>query len=340
MTNPESRSIELDELALSDDADTVDNDDDHITEAEIRELSAYGFESNDRTWVGIGTSQSAQSNETGHFDIEDETLVGIGTSRSAGTMMVDDFDSDDRTLVGMGPVERAERASRARQAEEPPESVRMPQSEPPGPFVAADDELPTGPGLPLPMQRGGSWALLVPAALVAAAGVIVLRGLAPHSVAPHAPAAAHDVRQSSASETAVHTGTEARANETGLAESTTRSAGASESVAVASNPTPASDATGAGPTPPPGASARSVAPAVSSAMKRTDRASTTLGSLDIMSSPAANVVLDGRPLGKAPGVVKVASGPHTVVFIHPERGRMVLNVNVTPGHTTSAAAEF
>src|ERR1041385_9108679 len=101
MTNPESRSIELEELALSDDADTVDNDDKQITEADVRELSAYGFESNDRTWVGIGTAGSAQSNDVGNFDIEDQTLVGIGSSRSAWTSEIDDLDSESRTLVGM-----------------------------------------------------------------------------------------------------------------------------------------------------------------------------------------------------------------------------------------------
>src|SRR3954468_18561617 len=48
-----------------------------------------------------------------------------------------EFDSDQQTLVGLGPVERARRF---RKSEELPDSQRMPQSEPPGPFIASDDE--------------------------------------------------------------------------------------------------------------------------------------------------------------------------------------------------------
>lgn len=63
-------------------------------------------------------------------------------------------------------------------------------------------------------------------------------------------------------------------------------------------------------------------------------------SLNITSSPPSNVVLDGRPLGKAPRVVNVPAGKHTVVFIHPKYGRQSITVNAEPGRTTSASADF
>jgi PEGA domain len=70
-----------------------------------------------------------------------------------------------------------------------------------------------------------------------------------------------------------------------------------------------------------------------------DAASAT-GSLSITSSPPSNVVLDGRPLGKAPRDVDVPAGSHTVVFVHPQFGRQSITVNVVPGRTTSASADF
>jgi hypothetical protein len=65
-----------------------------------------------------------------------------------------------------------------------------------------------------------------------------------------------------------------------------------------------------------------------------------VGSLNVTSNPPANVVLDGRPLGKSPRLVKVPAGLHTVVFIHPLYGRQSLTVNVGAGATTGASAEF
>jgi hypothetical protein len=69
-------------------------------------------------------------------------------------------------------------------------------------------------------------------------------------------------------------------------------------------------------------------------------ADANVGALNVTSNPPANVVLDGRPLGKAPRVVKVPAGLHIVMFIHPLYGRRTLSVNVGPGATTSASAEF
>jgi hypothetical protein len=74
-----------------------------------------------------------------------------------------------------------------------------------------------------------------------------------------------------------------------------------------------------------------------------DRSSGTeanVGIINVTSSPPANVVLDGRPLGKAPRVVRVPAGNHTVVFIHPLYGRRSLKVNVRPGAATSASADY
>jgi len=95
------------------------------------------------------------------------------------------FDSDKRTLVGLGPVERARRS---REAAEIPDSRRLPQSEPPGPFVADDDDLPRS-------FRGRElrpWAIAVPAALIAivAAAVVLVHRAASEPPSPSKAAAA------------------------------------------------------------------------------------------------------------------------------------------------------
>lgn len=64
------------------------------------------------------------------------------------------------------------------------------------------------------------------------------------------------------------------------------------------------------------------------------------GLLAASSSPPAMVVVDGKPVGKSPRAVELPAGVHTVTFVHPELGRQSLTVNVTPGKTTNAAAEF
>ena len=91
MATPETRSVELDPLAPSFDRDpnTVEREAHRVVAAETRELPAYGFESADKTLVGIGTSGSADSS----------TVC---------------CDSHELTLVGIGPAERAKRAERAR----------------------------------------------------------------------------------------------------------------------------------------------------------------------------------------------------------------------------------
>lgn len=65
------------------------------------------------------------------------------------------------------------------------------------------------------------------------------------------------------------------------------------------------------------------------------------GKLNINSIPVSTVILDGRPLGTTPKVgVSVSAGSHTVVFIHPEHGRKVRQVNVTAGGVATAAVRF
>jgi hypothetical protein len=64
------------------------------------------------------------------------------------------------------------------------------------------------------------------------------------------------------------------------------------------------------------------------------------GKLNISSDPPAALVVDGRPIGKAPRTVDVPPGLHTVVFIHPTEGRRSVTVNVLPRRETSASVEF
>jgi hypothetical protein len=64
------------------------------------------------------------------------------------------------------------------------------------------------------------------------------------------------------------------------------------------------------------------------------------GKLSISSVPPAAVVVDGRPVGKAPRAVDLPPGLHTVVFIHPTQGRRSVTVNVLSGRETSASVEF
>jgi len=411
MTTPETRSVGFEELALSDDAQIAENYESHITEEDIRELSAYGFDSNARTLAGIGSSGSSADDEYG---------------------------PEDRTLVGIGPAERAERANRTPRAPETNEGERMPLSEPPGPFVASDDEVVTS----LPMQKAGPWALALGGVLAAAAVVALMHGFVTHTASqakasaasdgasspataglvvnvdgpsphvlvdgrdrgapplrvlgldpgPHVvsivdPAYAHYSESVTLTANQVRTITppvtlvrgtlllgcgdgaeDARVEITGVNErreiehlparvevapgeyrirgtrpgytsfeTTALISPVSSSVEVPI--TLARDDT-KGQLSPTGLSTNPAEPTPASAAKKSTAASLAVGSLEITSSPSASVVLDGRPLGKAPRLVKIAPGVHTVVFIHPARGRMLLNVNVNAGQTTRAAADF
>lgn len=63
--------------------------------------------------------------------------------------------------------------------------------------------------------------------------------------------------------------------------------------------------------------------------------------LNINAIPAANVILDGRPLGSTPkSGLSVSPGEHTIVFVHPEHGRKVKTVTVEAGKTATAVVRF
>ena len=64
------------------------------------------------------------------------------------------------------------------------------------------------------------------------------------------------------------------------------------------------------------------------------------GSITCNSIPASNVILDGRPIGRTPKRVSVAAGRHSVVFVHPQKGRRSVGVNVKPGKNVVAAIRF
>jgi hypothetical protein len=70
-----------------------------------------------------------------------------------------------------------------------------------------------------------------------------------------------------------------------------------------------------------------------------DRA-TGQGKISLASIPAASVVIDGRPAGQTPVTLSVAPGMHTVVFVHPQRGRKVVSVQVVAGKTSPASVRF
>ncbi len=61
--------------------------------------------------------------------------------------------------------------------------------------------------------------------------------------------------------------------------------------------------------------------------------------LRISSIPISNVVVDGRPLGSTPKIVKVSPGAHSVVFISPT-GRKARSVRVGAGQTQVVAVKF
>jgi hypothetical protein len=307
MTNTERPSApqvdELDELPPWDDAETLDRLAAQLTAADTRTLAIYGL------------------------------------------------DSDHRTLVGLGPVERARRSREAAEklaaedlaAAEKPDSQRMPQSEPPGPFIAAeDDELPRF----LRPRKPGGWAIAVAAGLlVAAASLVLVRGRTPDSPAPSNPSRAFGAPVLAASVASAPPLVEMPAAASLVpaeehAALPLSSASSASAAAAAEPPRQGSQASANAPT---GVAALPVKlPELSSAVvvERASETDVNLGTINVTSNPPANVVLDGRPLGRAPRVVRVPAGTHKLVFIHPLYGRRALSVSVSPGMTTGASAEF
>ncbi len=62
--------------------------------------------------------------------------------------------------------------------------------------------------------------------------------------------------------------------------------------------------------------------------------------LNFNSIPSSNVILDGKPLGPTPKSASVDPGMHTVIFVHPEKGRKAKGVNASAGKTISVVAKF
>jgi hypothetical protein len=294
------------------------------------------------------------------------------------------WESDKRTLVGIG---RPKKPVSKRPVAAAPVSQHMPLSEPPGPFIADDDEIPPS----FRSKKLGIWTVAVPALLVAAAAaVLVLRGLGPGLGRSEGHAAvAQVVPKENAALVVNLTGVDAHvfldgqdrglppvlltgltpgshalkisgpayapfeqpitlvadhvstvepkltllaaepAAEGNAKEEPARDGSASAHAAKAATASaPAFTTAAAAP-----------APAVTGAPEP-GVASPYMGSLSITSTPPTNVVLDGRPLGKAPRVVEVSPGAHTVVFVHPTLGRKSVSVSASAGKPVSAAVEF
>ncbi|HEY3496144.1 MAG TPA: PEGA domain-containing protein, partial [Polyangiaceae bacterium] len=62
--------------------------------------------------------------------------------------------------------------------------------------------------------------------------------------------------------------------------------------------------------------------------------------LSVRSTPPSNVVVDGRPLGSTPREIAVSPGEHSIVFVHPSKGRKSVRVRATPGKAAVASVEF
>jgi serine/threonine-protein kinase len=121
----------------------------------------------------------------------------------------------------------------------------------------------------------------------------------------------------------------------------TASGSISDSGSTASTGTTSTGGTSTPPTGP--TSTTSTTPTAATTSTSTDKApaATGTGTLNINSIPVSKVVLDGRPVGSTPKVgVSVPAGTHTVVFIHPEKGKKSVSVTVKAGETKTAAVKF
>lgn len=287
-------------------------------------------------------ASAVQLDELPPWDDEEslDRLAAQLTAADTRTVAVYGLDSDQQTLVGLGPVERARRS---RGAAEKPESQRMPQSEPPGPFIAAEeDELPPF----LRPRKPGGWLIAVAAVLlVGAASWALVLGRAPESPAATSPSramAAPSLPPRAASEpppietqaaAALHPAQE----DPQLSASTASSA---STAAASASPPQQSQASASAPAAVAALPVKLTEVSEPVVVDRTSDTDVDIGTINVTSNPPANVVLDGRPLGKAPCVVRVPAGSHKLVFIHPLHGRRSLEVNVSPGMTASASAIF
>jgi hypothetical protein len=81
------------------------------------------------------------------------------------------------------------------------------------------------------------------------------------------------------------------------------------------------------------------APTASAAAKPQAEDSSASGTLRIVSMPISSVLVDGRPIGSTPQIVKVAPGTHRVALVGKEE-RRVQTVEVAPGGTQVVSVRF
>jgi serine/threonine-protein kinase len=63
--------------------------------------------------------------------------------------------------------------------------------------------------------------------------------------------------------------------------------------------------------------------------------------LDVVSTPPSNVVINGRPMGSTPlRNVRVPAGQQTVVFVHASLGRKIASTAVAPGGHGTVGVKF
>lgn len=271
------------------------------------------------------------------WDDTDAPLDDLAAMPAGRRLTPYSFDSEQRTLVGIGP---GPRARRSRATAEAPESQRLPPSEPPGPFIAEEeDELPAS---PLRRKLGQRATVVSAVLLVPLAAVGLVRGLSMHDSGETEPARAaaapvpHEATEEPRSVSPERESAELRSPEPQRADDTEAPVPVEALPALPRSAPTAEQVT------------REVAPlSVSlpelppaSDVVDTSKGNVNAGIINVASTPPSKVVLDGRPLGMSPRQVRVPAGPHTLVFIHPLYGRRSLNVNVRSGATTSAAADF
>lgn len=65
-----------------------------------------------------------------------------------------------------------------------------------------------------------------------------------------------------------------------------------------------------------------------------------MGTISINSIPVSSVLVDGKPAGQTPTRVTVSAGAHSVTFIHKEKGRKTVGVQVPAGGNANATVRL
>ncbi len=63
-------------------------------------------------------------------------------------------------------------------------------------------------------------------------------------------------------------------------------------------------------------------------------------SLTLQSTPPSMVLLDGRPIGQTPKSVRVEAGSHSILFVHPTKGKARATAKLTAGQSKTLRARF